>query len=144
MIDGSDILLTLVRNRLDSELGKENYNMSSEFIQRPAKFPYVWIQQTNNFTVNRDNTPTEKYAVHTYAVRVYSNKQVGRKQEALRISGIINEVFNTLNFERYSALMDKNPSAGTVYTNDTHDENIYGWLTNYEGVVGADNTFYRR
>ena len=144
MIDVSNIVYTLIKNKLDSELGVGAYKMSSEFVQRPAKVPFVWVQETNNFSVNNDNTNTENYIVNTYVIRVYSNKLSGRKAEALQITGYVDDVMRTINFTRIASLMDKNPSAGTVYTNDTHDENIFGWITQYEGVVGKDHTFYRR
>ena len=144
MIDVSNIVYTLIKNKLDAELGNGNYNMSSEFVQRPAKFPFVWVQEQDNFSILNDNTNTENYIVNTYIIRVYSNKLAGRKAEVKRITGYINDVMRTLNFNRIASLMDKNPSAGTVYTNDTHDENIYGWISQYEGVIGKNNTFYRR
>ena len=145
MIDKEVELLNLCRNACNEVFGENAIFFLSSYVDRPASFPCVYMEQTNSYPMSNMETQesTENYAVLNYQFDIYSNKTNGRKQECRKIANVIDEMMRKCNFRRTSMIHNYNPSEGTVYTNDVHDENIYRLILRYEGVA-SETHFYRR
>lgn len=143
MIDKETEILNLCRNACNEAFGEGAVFFLTSFVDRPATFPCVYMEQTNSYPINQTNGDKENYAVLTYQFDIYSNKTNGRKQECKKIANVIDEMMFKCNFNRVSMIHNFNPSEGTVYTNDVHDENIYRFILRYEGIA-SDTHFYRR
>ena len=143
MIDKEVEIYNYVKNALDVEFGEGAVFVLTSYVDNPSKFPCVYMEQTNSFTVNQTNSDEEQYAVLMYQFDIYSNKVYGRKQECRKIANVIDKMMMKCNFTRTAMIHNYNPSEGTVYTNDVHDENIYRFIVRYEGI-GSEKYFYRR
>lgn len=143
MIDKESELLNLCRNACDEAFGKGSVFFLTSYVDRPSTFPCVYMEQTNSYTINQTNGDKELYAVLHYQFDIYSNKTSGRKQQCKEIANVIDKVMFACNFTRTTMVHNYNPSEGTVYTNDVHDENIYRFILRYEGIA-SENYFYRR
>lgn len=143
MIDKEVEIYNLIRNALDDAFGKDEVFILTSYVDNPSKFPCVYMEQTNSYTINQTQENTENYAVLSFQFDIYSNKVLGRKQECKRIAKVIDDMMLKCNFTRVAMIHNYNPSEGTVYTNDVHDENIYRFILRYEGV-GSEGYFYRR
>ena len=143
MIDKEVELFNLCRNACNEAFGDGYVFFLSSFVDRPASFPCVYMEQTNNVPTNLTENLEKEYAILNYQVDIYSNKTSGRKQEAKKIAKVIDDMMMKCNFVRTSMIHNYNPSEGTVYTNDVHDENIYRLILRYEGIANETH-FFRR
>lgn len=92
-------------------------SVSGEYVNAPAKFPYVSIVEQDNYpTVEHlDSSNTERYATVMYEVNVYSDK-VGKKKTVCReIMGVISEMLHRKNFIRIFMSPVPNMENGTIY-----------------------------
>lgn len=92
-------------------------NVSEEYTDTPAKFPYVSIEERDNYTAAEylDSSSKERFCCVMYEVNVYSNK-AGRKKTICReIMGVIDEMFYKKNFTRISKSPVPNMENGTIY-----------------------------
>jgi len=64
---------------------------------------------------------------------VFSNKQIGKKQEAKAIMAVVDEIMDSLNFTRL-ALLPVNIDSSTKYR----------LTARYTAVTDKDETYYRR
>lgn len=138
MIDKEIEIYNLIKNALGNDVF-----ITTSYIDKPASFPCVYMEQTNSYPINLTQESKEEYAVLSYQFDIYSNKVNGRKQECKNIANTIDTVMMSRNFTRNAMIHNYNPSEGTVYTNDVHDENVYRIILRYEGV-GSETHFYRR
>lgn len=143
MIDKENEIYSRVKSYLEEKLGKDTFQMASIYVDRPAKFPFIFAEMAGTFSFGNDQSSRENYAEIMYEFNIYGNKSPGRKQEVKTIAGYIDEMMRFMNFNRIAYVRNDNPSEGTVYTNDTHDENIIRLILRYEGVA-SDTHFYRR
>lgn len=143
MIDKETEIYNHIKNALDEEFGAGKVFVLTSYLDEPSTFPCVYMEQTNSYTINQTNSDEELYAVITYQFDIYSNKTYGRKQECKQIAYVIDDMMHRCNFIRTTMVHNYNPSEGTVYTNDVHDENIYRFILRYEGIASKDY-FYRR
>lgn len=143
MIDKEVELLNLCRNACNEAFGENAIFFLSSYVDKPASFPCVYMEQTNSFPINDTQSDEENYAVLNYQFDIYSNKTHGRKQEVKKIANVIDKMMRKCNFNRTTMVHNYNPSEGTVYTNDVHDENIYRLILRYEGIA-SETHFYRR
>ena len=143
MIDKEVELLNLCRNACNEEFGDGKVFFLTSFVDRPASFPCVYMEQVNSFPIKKTQNNEEEYTVLSYQFDIYSNKTAGRKQECKKIANVIDDIMSRCNFTRNAMIHNYNPSEGTVYTNDVHDENIYRLILRYEGVASTTH-FYRR
>lgn len=108
-------------------------SVSSEYVNSPAKFPYVSIVEQDNYpTVEHlDNSNTERYATVMYEVNVYSDKAGKKKSVCREIMGVIDEMLYKQNFTRISMSPVPNMENGTIYRlvarykAETDGENLY-------------------
>lgn len=92
-------------------------SVSGEYVNSPAKFPYVSIVEQDNYpTVEHlDNSNTERYATVMYEVNVYSDKAGKKKTVCREIMGVIDEMLYGKNFTRISMSPVPNMENGTIY-----------------------------
>lgn len=108
-------------------------SVSGEYVNSPAKFPYVSIVEQDNYpTVEHlDNSNTERYATVMYEVNVYSDKAGKKKSVCREIMGVIDEMLYKQNFTRISMSPVPNMENGTIYRlvarykAETDGENLY-------------------
>ena len=143
MIDKEVELFNLCRDACNEVFGENTIFFLSSYVDKPSSFPCVYMEQTNSYPINDTQANEENYAVLNYQFDIYSNKTFGRKQEVKKIADVIDSVMYRCNFNRTTMTHNYNPSEGTVYTNDVHDENIYRLILRYEGVASKTH-FYRR
>lgn len=101
----------------------------------PGKFPAVTLAETRNLTDRSllDSSEREKFARVRYRVRVYSNKQSGRKTEARNIFSLANDIMFDMGFRRQAF----------TATPDIYNSTTYGISAEYESVVDENGVLYR-
>lgn len=142
MIDKENEIINYISEALDQNFGEGKVFLLSTYADRPASFPCIFIEQTNSYPIYDTQADKENYAVLSYQIDIYSNDTYGKKQECKKIANVVDEVMRSRNFRRISMVHNFNPSEGTVYTNDVHDENIYRLILRYQGVA-SETHFYR-
>ncbi len=92
-------------------------SVSGEYVNSPAKFPYVSIVEQDNYTTKSrmDTSFTERYATVMYEVNVYSDKAGKKKTVCREIMDVIDEMLYKLNFTRISMSPVPNMENGTIY-----------------------------
>lgn len=92
-------------------------SVSGEYVNSPAKFPYVSIiEQDNYMSANRlDSSDREKFSTLMYEVNVYSDKAGSKKSACREIMGVIDEMLYKRNFTRISLSPVPNMENGTIY-----------------------------
>ena len=138
MIDKETEIYNLLRDNIPEEV-----IIITDMVNAPSKFPCIYMQQTNSLPRRMTQESDEEYALLMYQFDIYSNKVVGRKYECKEIAQQVDAVMRHINFTRTAFIRNYNPSEGTVYTNDVHDENIDRYILRYEGVA-TDEHYYRR
>ena len=91
--------------------------ISGEYVNAPAKFPYVSIVEQDNYTTSShlDSSGAERYATVMYEVNVYSDKSGKKKTVCREIMGVIDEMLYKQNFARISMSPVPNMENGTIY-----------------------------
>lgn len=92
-------------------------SVSGEYVNSPAKFPYVSIVEQDNYTTQArlDSSQKERYATVMYEVNVYSDKAGKKKTVCREIMGVIDEMLYGKNFTRISMSPVPNMENGTIY-----------------------------
>lgn len=92
-------------------------SVSGEYVNSPAKFPYVSIIEQDNYTTQShlDSSNAERYATVMYEVNVYSDKAGKKKTVCREIMGVIDEMLYKQNFTRISMSPVPNMENGTIY-----------------------------
>lgn len=107
-----------------------------EYINAPAQFPCVSIEEINNTAYDRTQSSgcLENHADITYEVNIYSNKTSGKKSECREIASLIDNEFATLGFSR--TMLQPIPNVD--------DATICRIVGRYMGVVSKDKKVFRR
>lgn len=112
-----------------------NIPVSSDISIAPAKFPCVYIEQSDSFTSTnrRDSTKTDNYDVVIFDVNVFSSKPKGKREEAKAIMSIIDDELRLMGMTRSSLeiVSIPNPVRARLFAR-------------YECEVGLDNVIYQR
>ena len=109
--------------------------VSGIFNLNPEQFPACYVEESDNYVLQsgRDQSLAENYVVVTYEVNVFSNLQIGKKQEAKAIMAVVDEIMDSLNFTRL-ALLPVNIDSSTKYR----------LTARYTAVTDKNETYYRR
>jgi len=109
--------------------------VSGELNLNPEQFPACYIEESDNYVMQsgRTENTAENYSVVTYEVNVFSNKQIGKKQEAKAIMATVDQLMDSWNFTRL-ALLPVNIDSSTKYR----------LTARYTAVVDSNETYYRR
>ena len=131
MIDyANEIFNTLAELLFEAYPGIE---VKGEYVETPANFPCVSIEETANTPQHLDSASTAKYALIRYRVQVFSNSPSGKRAEARAIFQTLDQYMQELN------LMCKSmTTTPTVY-----HASIYQITATFEGTVDANGTIYR-
>lgn len=124
MIDVENLVFTTIRNKLKTEY--TNIQVTGEYVEVPASFPSVSIEQSDNavYKNTQDAQGVEHHASLMYSVNVYSNKQSGKKSEAKGIMSVVDTAFKSIGFTRTMS----NPIPNK-------DSSIYRITARYEAIV---------
>lgn len=99
---------------------REQYDgiyVTGEYIDAPPQFPAVSIVEGDNYidTDKMSSKPNEEYSVIMYEVEVYTNKDVGKVQQARNILESIDAILYDLNFTRISMTPVPNMANRSIY-----------------------------
>lgn len=130
MIDKSnEIFNTAAKNLRSLYTGVQ---VVGEYVETPAIFPTVTIDEIQNVPVHLDSAKTNKYARIVYRSQVFCNGEGKRKQAR--------EIFDSLD----QTLMGMGLIMKTYTTTPTiYNSEVYCITATHEGVIGADGTIYR-
>lgn len=131
MIDYSNEIFNAVAK--DLRFVYPGIQVVGEYVEVPAQFPTVTLDEIQNTPVHLDSAATNKYARVTYRVQVYSNAVSGKRTQARQIYGTLDQT-----------LMGMGMFARTYTTTPAiYNSEVYCITATYEAVVGADGTIYR-
>ena len=108
-------------------------NVAGEYVNTPAVFPTVTIDEISNVPAHLDSAVRNKYARVIYRVQVFCNTESGKRQQARRIYDTVDQTLMDLGF--YAKTYSTTPAI--------YNAEIYCITATYEGVVGADGMVYR-
>lgn len=130
MIDYSNEIFNVVAVRLRSLY--PGVQVKGEYVDTPAKFPTVTIDEISNVPYQTDGFTGNKYALVTYRVQVFCNGE-GKRNAARQIYGSVDETMMLHNL--FAKTYTTTPA---IYNSD-----IYCVTATYEGVIGEDGVIYR-
>lgn len=133
MVDIESQVFTKIATALRTEFS--DIFVTGEYMNAPAKFPFVSIVEADNYLDSRylDGRETEHYARLMYEVNVYSNREGTKKSECRKILNFIDQMMYGMNFTRIS--MNPVPNM--------EDAKIYRLNARYEGVSDGETTYRR-
>lgn len=130
MLDFSNEIFDTVAKDLRSTY--TGIQVVGEYVETPAKFPTVSIDETQNIPVHLDSAKYNKYARITLRSQVFVNG-TGKRAKA-------REIFNTLD----KKLMDMGfVMVSYTTTPAIYNSEVYCITATHEGVIGADGMVYR-
>lgn len=130
MIDYSNEIFNTVAKSLRSSY--EGIQMKGEYVETPAKFPTVTVDEISNTPVYLDSATMNKYAKVTYRSQVFMNGE-GKRMKAREIFKKLDEEMMALGFT-----MVTYTTTPSIYNSE-----VYCITATHEGVIGADGTIYR-
>lgn len=133
MVDIENAVFTKVKTALTKQF--PNITVESVTTYSPSKFPFVCIEETDNYSYlpTRDTGSNENHVTVVYEVNAYSNKTSKKKSECKAIIAAVDEVMNGLGFTRNT----KTPI-------NLDEATKYRIFARYTAVVSKTNTIYRR
>lgn len=130
MIDYSNEIFNTVAKDLRSLYS--GVQVVGEYVETPAKFPTVTIDEIQNVPVHLDSSKKNKYAKVVYRSQVFCNGN-GKRKKAREIYDSLDQI-----------LMGMGLVAKTYTTTPAiYNSEIYCITVTHEGVIGADGTIYR-
>ena len=103
-----------------------------EYVESPARFPTVTLDEIQNIPTHLDSGVTNKYARVVYRVQIFCNGE-GKRQKARMIYDSLDRI-----------LMGVGLFAKTYTTTPAiYNSEIYCITATYEGVIGEDGVIYR-
>lgn len=130
MIDYSNEVFSMVAKDLRSLY--PGVQVIGEYVETPAQFPTVTLDEINNVPVKLDSGATNKYARVTYRCQVFCNGD-GKRQKARTIYDSVDRI-----------LMGVGLFAKSYTTTPAiYNSEIYCITATYEGVIGENGVIYR-
>lgn len=130
MIDYSNEVFNTVAKDLRSL--HSGIQVVGEYVETPAKFPTVTLDEIQNVPSHLDSGATNKYARVVYRSQIFCNGE-GKRQKA-------REIYDSLDH----ILMSVGLFAKTYTTTPAvYNSEIYCITATHEGVIGKDGTIYR-
>lgn len=126
MIDVENYVIDQVAQRLQGE--NPPVHVYSSHVRSPSVFPCVMIYELSNVTFDgtRAADGIERHADLRYTVETCTNDTTGKKENAKRISKLVDDVMQGMGFYRESK----------QYSFGTNESSIFVALTTYRGLVG--------
>lgn len=133
MIDIENKLYTSLTDLLANEI--KNIHHSSVFVNSPSLYPFVSIEEIDNYTTQKteDSSNVEKFTTVVYEINVYTSDTTRKKSSAKQITNIIDTYMFNLGFQRLS----KSPIQGD-------NEAIYRVVLRYLAIVSNRHEIFRR
>ena len=130
MIDFSNEIFNAVAVHLRSVY--PGIQVLGEYVDTPAKFPTVTIDEILNVPDHLDSAAQNRYARVSYRIQVFCNGE-GKRRKA-------REIYSTTD-----ALMQGFNLIAKTYTTTPaiYNSEIYSITATHEGVVGEDGVIYR-
>ena len=130
MIDYSNEVFSVVAKDLRSLYS--GIQVIGEYVETPAKFPTVTVDEINNVPTHLDSGTTNKYTRVTYRCQVFCNGD-GKRKKARMIYDTVDRILMSLGL--YAKSYTTTPA---IYNSE-----IYCITATYEGVIGEDGVIYR-
>ena len=131
MIDKSNEIFDVVAG--DLRFLYPDIQVIGEYVDIPARFPTVTVDEIANLPEHLDSAKTNKYARITYRVQVFSNLEAGKRSQAREIYGVVDQTMMRLGL--FAKTYTTTPA---IYNSE-----IYCITATYEGVIGDDGVIYR-
>ena len=130
MLDFSNEIFNTVAKDLRSLYPK--ITVVGEYVESPAKFPTVTLDEISNVPTHLDSATINKYAKVIYRSQVFVNGEGKRKRAR--------EIFDSLDQKLMSVglVMKTYTTTPAIYNSE-----VYCITATHEGVIGADGTIYR-
>lgn len=103
-----------------------------EYVETPAQFPTVTLDEIFNVPVHLDSGTTNRYARVIYRCQIFCNG-TGKRQRARTIYDSLDRILMGVGFVAKSYT-----TTPAIYNSE-----IYCITATYEGVIGEDGTIYR-
>ena len=130
MIDFSNEVFDTVAKNLRSLY--PGIQVGGEYVETPAQFPTVTLDEIQNLPVHLDTAATNKYARVVYRVQIFCNGE-GKRQKARMIYDNLDQILMSLGL--FAKTYTTTPA---IYNSE-----IYCITATYEGVIGKDGVIYR-
>lgn len=103
-----------------------------EYVEVPAKFPTVTLDEISNVPTHLDSATLNKYAKVIYRSQIFCNGNGKRKKAR--------EIFDSLDKKlmELGLIMKTYTTTPTIYNSE-----VYCITATHEGVIGADGMIYR-
>lgn len=131
MIDISNEIFDAVAKDLRSAY--EEIKVVGEYVASPTLFPTVTIDEIQNVPTHLDSAASNKYALVTYRVQVFSNLKTGKRRQAREIYARLDDVLQELGL--FAVTFSTTP---TIYNSE-----VYCITATYEAVVDRNGVIYR-
>lgn len=130
MLDFSNEIFSAVAENLRSLY--PGIQVVGEYVETPAQFPTVTLDEIQNIPAHLDSGATNKYARVVYRSQIFCNGE-GKRQRARLIYDSLDQV-----------LMGLGLFAKTYTTTPAiYNSEIYCITATHEGVIGKDGVIYR-
>lgn len=130
MIDFSNEVFNTAAKNLRSLYS--DIQVIGEYVETPAQFPTVTLDEIQNLPVHLDSGATNKYARVVYRVQIFCNGKAKRQKARL--------IYDDLD----RTLMGVGLFAKSYTTTPAiYNSEIYCITATYEGVIGEDGVIYR-
>lgn len=130
MIDYSNEIFNTVAKDLRSTY--TGIQVVGEYVETPAKFPTVSIDEVQNIPVHLDSATHNKYARITIRTQTFCNG-TGKRAKAREIFGSLDKKLMDMGF-----IMKTYTTTPAIYNSE-----VYCITATHEGVIGADGVVYR-
>jgi hypothetical protein len=130
MLDFSNEIFNTVATSLRSVF--TDIQVVGEYVEAPAKFPTVTLDEIQNIPTHLDSAVENKYARVVYRTQVYCNG-VGKRAKAREIFDKVDKTLMGIGL-----VMKSYTTTPAIYNSE-----VYCITATHEGVIGADGTIYR-
>lgn len=131
MVDYSNEIFSAVAENLRSVY--PGIQVVGEYVETPAKFPTVTLDEIRNVPSHLDSAVTNKYARVTYRVQVFCNAVSGKRTQARKIYDTLDQILMSMGL--YAKTYTTTPA---IYNSE-----VYCITATYEAVIRADGMIYR-
>ena len=130
MIDHSNEIFDTVAKDLRSLY--KGITVVGEYVEVPAKFPTVTLDEISNVPTHLDSATVNKYAKVSYRSQIFVNGNGKRKKAR--------EIFDSLDRKlmELGLIMKTYTTTPAIYNSE-----VYCITATHEGVVGSDGMIYR-
>lgn len=130
MIDVSNEIFNAVAKDLRSLY--KGITVVGEYVETPAKFPTVTLDEISNVPVHLDSATMNKYTKVIYRSQIFMNG-TGKRKKAREIMDSLDKKLMSIGLT-----MKTYTTTPAIYNSE-----VYCITATHEGVIGADGMIYR-